>query len=300
MIIRIKHPLAIHELGHRDNQEDFLYPSADKVTESNRLFILCDGMGGHEHGEVASKTVSLALADYLHEHADANTIISDAIILAALDYAYGKLDKADDGADRKMGTTLCLLLIHRGGATLMHVGDSRIYHIRPSDNKILYQSRDHSLVYDLYQSGEISYDEMRTSSQKNILTRAMQPGADNRVKPSIVHITDIRPDDYFYICSDGMLEHMDNDELCRIICAGKTDEVKRADLITATANNQDNHSAWLIHIGDVKHDEYDNNLDNDEQTTPDNAINIKPRTKAEANDVDIVINSKNNTIKPIH
>lgn len=270
-------PQAIYELGKRDNQEDAIYPMIGEATDRDRIFILCDGMGGHEKGEVASNTISKALAEYLNKNASADAVVGDNVLLAALEYAYKQLDAKDDGAAKKMGTTLCLLLFHRGGLTAMHIGDSRIYHIRPSEKRLLYQSKDHSLVYDLYQAGEISYDEMRTSPQKNIITRAIQPGEDNRVRPSIVHITDIRPGDYFYICSDGMLEQMENDELCNLFSANTSDDKKRQQLIAGTFDNKDNHSAYFIHINNVLKEEGDDNLLNNEQTSSDNALNIKPR-----------------------
>lgn len=293
MIIHLQQPLAVYELGQRSNQEDYLYPVDGKCSISDHLFILCDGMGGHEHGEVASKTVCLTMAEYITKHLDSNsTVVDDCVLLSAIDAAYEKLDSMDDGSDRKMGTTLCLLLFHGGGATVMHIGDSRIYHLRPRENRILYQSKDHSLVYDLYQSGEISYDEMRTSPQKNILTRAIQPGTDNRVKPSVVHITDIQPDDYFFICSDGMLEQMDNDELFRIICGKGTDEKKRSMFIASTMDNKDNHSAWLIHIDEVENVPEDSALIGDEASSKDNAINIIP---LKSDDVNVVHTMPNKT-----
>lgn len=279
-------PQAIYELGQRQNQEDAIFPKIGEATNRDRLFVLCDGMGGHEKGEVASNTISQALAEYLDKNASADAVVSDDTLLAALEYAYQQLDAKDDGAAKKMGTTLCLLLFHRGGLTAMHIGDSRIYHIRPSEHRIVYQSKDHSLVYDLYQAGEITFDEMRTSPQKNIITRAIQPGEDNRVRPAIVHITDIKPGDYFYICSDGMLEQMENEELCNLLSAKGSDEKKRQQLIASTADNKDNHSAYLIHINKVEHEQGDENLLDDEQTTPDNAINIKPRVE-ETEDVSV-------------
>ncbi len=281
-------PQAIYELGQRQNQEDAIFPSKCEATDRDRLFILCDGMGGHEKGEVASNTISQALAEYLDKNASDNAVVSDDVLLAALEYAYQQLDAKDNGAAKKMGTTLCLLLLHRGGLTAMHIGDSRIYHIRPSEHRIVYQSKDHSLVYDLYQAGEITYDEMLTSAQKNIITRAIQPGEDNRVRPSIVHIADIQDGDYFYICSDGMLEQMENNELCKLFSADDTDEKKCQQLIAATADNKDNHSAYFIHINNVEREDGDDNLLDDEQTTPDNAIYIKPRMAEEEDDVSII------------
>lgn len=284
MKIEIYQPQAIWELGQRDNQEDSIFPAFGKATDDDRLFILCDGMGGHEHGEVASQTVCKAMSDTILSLSKQS--FTDDDLLDALQTAYRQLDCLDNSHLRKMGTTLCLLYFHQGGLTAAHIGDSRIYHIRPKENRILYQSRDHSLVYDLYQAGEISYEEMHTSPQKNIITRAIQPGEESRVRPAIVHIADIQPGDYFYICSDGMLEQMDNDELCRLLSADGSDEKKRMQLIAATSDNKDNHSAYLIHIKEVTHEAGDDLLLDDEQTSKDNALNIRPQSQSD--DVSIV------------
>ena len=284
MKIEIYQPLAIWELGQRDNQEDSIFPAFGKATDDDRLFILCDGMGGHEHGEVASQTVCKAMSDTILSLSKQS--FTDDDLLDALQTAYRQLDCLDNSHLRKMGTTLCLLYFHQGGLTAAHIGDSRIYHTRPKENRILFQSRDHSLVYDLYQAGEISYEEMRTSPQKNIITRAIQPGEENRVRPAIVHIADIQPGDFFYICSDGMLEQMDNDELCRLLSTDGSDEKKRMQLIAATSDNKDNHSAYLIHIKEVMREAGDNMLLDDEQTSKDNAVNIRPQSQSD--DVSIV------------
>ena len=224
MKIELYPPLFIHELGQRDNQEDSLFPSADGATENVRLFIVCDGMGGYEKGEVASQTVCRSLGKWFHDNAIPETPFVDDLLHLALETAYQELDKYDNGSLMNMGTTLTLLYIHRHGITAAHIGDSRIYHIRPTNiihnddehRKLRYISRDHSLVFDLFQSGEITYEEMLVHPKKNIITRAMQPGEYNRVYPDIIHITDIQRDDYFYLCSDGMLENMSNGELVGI------------------------------------------------------------------------------------
>lgn len=284
MKIEIYQPQAIWELGQRDNQEDSIFPAFGEATDDDRLFVLCDGMGGHEHGEVASQTVCKAMSDTLLSLSKQS--FTDDDLLYALQAACRQLDSLDNSHLRKMGTTLCLLYFHQGGLTAAHIGDSRIYHIRPKENRILYQSRDHSLVYDLYQAGEISYEEMRTSPQKNIITRAIQPGEENRVRPAIVHIADIQPGDYFYICSDGMLEQMSNDELCRLLSSDGSDEKKLMQLIAATSDNKDNHSAYLIHIKEVMREAGDDLLPDDEQTSKDNALNIRPQSQSD--DVSIV------------
>lgn len=277
-------PLSIHEIGQRTNQEDAI------AQWDNRLFVLCDGMGGHEKGEVASQTVCQSLVKWFENNIKDNSF-SDELFLAALEQAYSELDTFDNVSLRKMGTTLTLLYIHSEGITAAHMGDSRIYHIRPNVG-VLYQSRDHSLVFDLFQLGEISYDEMQNFAQKNIVTRAMTPNEDNRMRPDIIHITDIQPGDYFYMCSDGMLEQMNNNELAALLSSDVSDEEKRQRLIAATANNQDNHSAWLIHVKDIIREEGDEQLINEEPTARCNAINIIRQRENDAEKEDVVIVEK--------
>lgn len=279
MKILLYPPLSIHEIGQRDNQEDSI------IQLDNLLFILCDGMGGHEHGEVASQTVCQALGEWYQNRAIHP--LGKPQVEDALAYAYAQLDKKDDGALKKMGTTLTLIYIGSEGIIAAHMGDSRIYHVRPGVG-ILYQSRDHSLAFDLYQAGEISYEEMLNFGQKNVITRAMTPGEDNRMRPDIIHITDIQSGDYFYMCSDGMLEQMSNDELVALLSSDASDEDKQQQLIAATANNQDNHTAWMIHVKDVAKEEGDEQLVNEEPNARCNAINIIPQSVSEPDD-DVVI-----------
>lgn len=278
MKISLYPPFSIHEIGQRDNQEDAI------VQWDNRLFVLCDGMGGHEKGEVASQTVCQSIVDWYNSRAIHP--LGKPQIEDALAYAYARLDEKDDGEFKKMGTTLTILYIGSEGVVAAHIGDSRIYHIRPGVG-VLYQSRDHSLAFDLFQAGEISYEEMQNFTQKNVITRAMTPGLENRHRADIIHITDIQSGDYFYMCSDGMLEQMSNDELMSVFSSEETDEEKQKRLIEATDNNQDNHSAWLIHIKEVIEEKGDEALENEEPTSRCNAINIIPADNGEA-DVQII------------
>ena len=217
---------------------------------------------------------------WFQEHASSVEAFTNEQLKEALTYAYEQLDKQDDGSLKKMGTTLTLIYLHCNGITAAHIGDSRIYHIRPTEG-LKYMSRDHSLVFELFQAGEITYEEMQTSPQKNIITRAMQPGEENRVRPDLIQITDIRPGDYFYLCSDGMLEQMSDAELATLLSSKISDEEKRQQLIRATTNNSDNHTAWLIHVKEVVAEEGDEQLENEEPTSHCNALNIVPPPTSE-------------------
>ena len=281
MQISLYPPLSIHEIGQRPNQEDSI------IQWNSRLFVLCDGMGGHEKGKVASQTVCQSIASWFDEHVNPDDPFTDDQLRSAIECAYTELDKFADGNPRQMGTTLTLLYIHKQGVTAAHIGDSRIYHIRPNIGT-LYQSRDHSLVFDLFQAGEITYEEMLNYPRKNIVTRAMTPGEDNRMRADIIHISEIQPDDYFYMCSDGMLEQMSNDELLTLLSSEATDEEKRKRLIETTVSNQDNHSAWLIHIKEVVEEDGDNAFENEEPISRCNALNILPVVDSDS-DVQVII-----------
>lgn len=250
---------TIYELGQRANQEDAIFPKHGAVQDTDRLFILCDGMGGHESGEVASSTVCAVMSRSVLRSLEGQEEpeFTREMLLQALDDAYDALDQKDNGADKKMGTTMTFLKFHRKGCTIAHIGDSRVYHIRPgkdaADTQILFQTRDHSLVNDLIEVGELTPEGARTFRQKNVITRAMQPNMDRRCKADIQEITDIRPGDYFYMCSDGMLEEMEEEHI-RFNFSAQTgsDENKIRILVEATSQNRDNHSAIVVHILDVE------------------------------------------------
>ncbi|MCH5311610.1 MAG: serine/threonine-protein phosphatase [Prevotella sp.] len=257
---------SIWECGQRTDsqgnphQEDSIYPEHGKHSELDRLFILCDGMGGHDAGEVASATVCKAMSQSILANVhDKDGFFSSEDFTKALNDAFEALDTRDSGAEKKMGTTMTFLKLHNEGAFLAHLGDSRIYHIRPGKNgestEILKQTDDHSLINDLIKVGELRKEEARLSKQKNILTRAMQPHMDRRPKADIYTTTDIKPGDYFYMCSDGMLEQPDMEEgtsLKNIFSElGGDDENKVEMLKSVTENNKDNHTAIIIHITDV-------------------------------------------------
>lgn len=267
---------TIYEMGQRENQEDWIYPATGKESEEDRLFVLCDGMGGHQAGEVASKTVCEAISQYVLNNYEAEGPFTDEDMQKAVDAAFDALDNLeteDTPQKQKMGTTMTCLKLHDKGYTIAHIGDSRVYHIRPNnddDADILYVTRDHSLVNDLIAIGELTEEEAKLSKQKNVITRAMQPGMERRPAPD-VHSSDIESGDFFYLCSDGMLEEMDDTNIKYLFHLFRTNEKKLAKkLIKHTENNQDNHSAIIIHVLKVMPDQ-----DGEEETSLTKALVLR-------------------------
>lgn len=297
MKITIKQPLSFSEIGFKDNQEDFLWPLPNAVTVDDRVFLMCDGMGGHDNGELASKTAATALGKYLTSHPSPDGIVTKAMFEQALAYGYDELDKVDNGAVKKMGTTMTCLVLHRGGALVAHIGDSRVYHIRPSladehgRSGIIYQSADHSLVNDLLRSGEITEEEAADFPQKNVITRAMQPHLERRYKADILNIDDVQAGDYFFLCCDGVLEQLTNDTLGEILKNQTLDDNAKINAIKKVCDGKthDNYTCWLIPVLDVQKEETDVAQDDEEQV----AVTVEQAPHETPNDAETKVNAEN-------
>ena len=263
MKITIRQPLCFSEIGRKDNQEDCIYPSAEVVSVQNKFFVLCDGMGGHENGEVASATVCDSLGRYLDEHQPEDGVMTPEQFKQALEYAYNELDKKDVGGIKKMGTTMTCLYLHQNGYLVAHIGDSRIYHIRPNTG-IMYQSSDHSLVNDLLRAGELTEEEAINFPQKNIITRAMQPNLERRHKADVYSFNDIQKGDYFFLCSDGVLEQLTNDKLCEILATSNLSDCQKLNAIKniCDGKTKDNYTCYLIPVDDVVVENEDTQVNN--------------------------------------
>lgn len=248
--MKIGMPYALNEMGKRSNQEDSVFPPKGDATPLTRLFMVCDGMGGHENGEVASGLVCSTFGANL-ANIDHNTF-TVAVFEQTLDAAYNALDAADPSPEsqRKMGTTLTMLYIGDKEVVAAHMGDSRVYHVRPSaENPILYQSYDHSLVNELVRAEIITPEEALTHPRRNVIMRAMQPHLDPRHKADVRTIKDVAAGDYFFLCSDGILESLSNDVLVEIL-RRRVSDVEKVEAIKelCTASSNDNFSAYLIPV----------------------------------------------------
>lgn len=253
-MIKIRKPLSFTEIGRKDNQEDYLYPA--KADEKTRVFIMCDGMGGHDNGEVASRTAADTLGNYL----SSCSAIDIPVFETGLAKAYDALDNIDTNSVKKPGTTMTCLCLNDDNYLVAHIGDSRIYHVRPTlfnpktkRGGILYQSSDHSLVNDLLKAGELTEEEARDFPQKNVITRAMQPHLPKRYKADVYVFDDIMGGDYFFLCCDGVLEQLSNEALCEILAESNLNDQQKLARIKAVCDGKtrDNYTCWLVPIDKV-------------------------------------------------
>jgi len=247
MKIVIKKPFALNETGGRSNNEDAVYPSKGIALSDSGLFMVCDGVGGAEKGEIASELAIQSIRDFFQKNPFIGSYQSylERVI-------YYTQERFDDYLDahpqaKGMGTTLTLLYFSSSGALLAHIGDSRIYHIRAGN--ILFQTDDHSLVNSLVKNNIITPEEALAHPQRNVITRAIQGNSVSKVKADVTMITDLRPGDYFFLCSDGILEKVSNDILCSILSKKITNDEKIAEIYNQCfGQTRDNFSAYLVQV----------------------------------------------------
>ena len=289
MKISIRKPIGYSQIGRKDQQEDAVWPLFSEVSSNNPCIVLCDGVGGSEHGEIASQTSSKVIGEYLTKILKENHAVSDADLHEAVNLAYDELEKIDtessDEGSVSMATTLTCVCIHNDGILAAHMGDSRIYHVRPGQG-LLYQSADHSLVNTLLQAGEITLEEAKNFPRKNVITKAIQPHGKKRFKAEVQHLTDIQIGDYIFLCCDGVLEQLTNERLVEILSMNCSDKEKLV-LLEAESTNKtkDNYTAYLIPIDKVsgvstiEHEEEVATIEV-ETASPNVAIQSAPKTSS--------------------
>jgi serine/threonine protein phosphatase PrpC len=204
-------------------------------------------------------------------------ILTKELLNEALTKAYRALDEQDNGALRKMGTTFTFIGLHAGGCLAAHIGDSRIYQIRPGKG-LLYQSADHSLVNDLLKTGEITVEEAIGHPQKSVLTRVMQPCLEQPYKAEMHQLYDIQSGDYFFLCSDGVLEQLTNEQLLSILSDATLSDKEKVEKLEAVSRGKtkDNYTAYLIPIDQVELEANDRTSSEDNNIVMATAIPSPP------------------------
>lgn len=276
MKIQTNKIFALNEIGGRSNNEDSIYPSKENATKDDTLFLVCDGVGGAEKGEMASKLVCEGFGFYFMKKTDDRTLFNEDFVKGALEYSQGKIDAylAENPDCKGMGTTLTLLHLNAQGATIAHVGDSRVYQIRAG--KIIFKTQDHSFVNELVKGGIITQEKAKTHPKRNVITRAIQGNSVKSTKADVFVQTDVQAGDYFFLCSDGILEQITDEILIKILSAKTLDKEKINEINTrCNGHTKDNYSCYLIPIKAVEiDDDIPTGIISDEIT--DNIVEPKP------------------------
>jgi protein phosphatase len=247
MNITIERPFAATDKGKRANNEDFIYPLSELASSEQRLFLVCDGVGGAEKGEIASALACESFQTYFNTFLESDLPDED-FINKATQYTESCFDEYVDSHPEATGmaTTMTLLYIGTSGVVVAHVGDSRIYHFRK--NEILFQTEDHSLVNSLVKLGKITKEEVETYPSRNVITRAIE-GSLNPTIADINVIRDIEAGDTFLMCSDGVVEHLSDKELCNIFLWNRNAEsIKDALVEHCSEKSNDNFSFYVIPV----------------------------------------------------
>lgn len=248
MDIKLNQAYSFHQVGDREYQEDARFPDMDKPSPNQRFFIVCDGVGGCDKGEVASQTVCAAIGKAMRL-TDFKKDFTNADFNRVLDTAYDALDRKATPENREMATTLSFVCFHGGGCTMAHIGDSRVYHIRLSEG-ILYRSEDHSMVNSMVHNGMLTPEQAINHPQGNVITRYMEPVEpdENRCMATVMRTVNVKGGDYFFLCSDGVLHCISDDKLIEILESDESDETKMRKIATRCENSEDNNTACLISV----------------------------------------------------
>ena len=238
----------ISQQGQREHNEDSIFPNEEIETIYDNLFLVCDGVGGHAKGEIASDLVCTQINSFFTsnqiECSDASTINE------ALKFVETKFDSymVKNPSAVGMASTLTLLHLHKKGATVAHVGDSRVYQFR--EGKIIFRTKDHSLVQNLFDIGVLkSEEEMATHSRRNEITRAIQGASIKRTQADVIVLTDIREKDIFFLCTDGVLESFSDKSLESLFSSGDPlDTIVATIALQCSKTSQDNFSAYFVEV----------------------------------------------------
>lgn len=191
------------------------------------LFVVADGMGGAQAGEVASGLAVDAFKEPLDESADPEPRMAEAVRRANLAIH----EKSNSGDEfQGMGTTITALLLGDDELTIAHVGDSRAYRVRGGELTRL--TRDHSLVGEMVRRGAITEAEAEVHPQRSILTRALGPEDDVEIDTLSYAV---KPGDVYLICSDGLTGMVDEATIAREMESGKPAK-EIADTLIRNAN----------------------------------------------------------------
>ena len=212
----------------RDDNQDNIFVSDGPVGTLPNLYIVADGMGGHAAGDFASRYAIQKVVEFVKNSTVKNPIsLLRRALISANDEVYQEAKK--DVTKGGMGTTMVVCVVDGSRLICGNIGDSRLYLIKgetpekeamaganheEDNNEIVQITMDHSLVEELIRTGQLDRNKGRNHPEKNIITRAM--GSRDEAVPDFFEVT-VSPGDRILLCSDGLSNMVENDEIRDII-----------------------------------------------------------------------------------
>ena len=217
---------------------------ADNVQRRSYVYAVCDGMGGESFGELASMIAVKTLSVY--QETDLRLTVFEYVKRANM-HICKEMDKFN-GA--RIGTTLALLYIRDNKATAFNIGDSRVYLLRKGDLYLM--TEDHTEAQRMVEMGMISEDEAEVHPAKNKLTQHLGIYPDEMmIEPFISQEVKLKKNDVLLVCSDGLTDMIDADELREILTMDNCNTTDVAKELAATAQaygGRDNTTAVVITV----------------------------------------------------
>ena len=232
----------------RKINQDCVFASEEPVGNLPNLFIVADGMGGHNAGDFASRSAVKYMTDHIRSSEEKEPV---AILRSAIENANSMLLKESTEHEelKGMGTTLVVSSVTDGHLHVANIGDSRLYVLGAEG--IAQITVDHSLVEEMVRIGEISRADARTHPDKNIITRAL--GTTAEVDIDFFDET-IEEGDVILMCSDGLTNMVEDSVIEAVLKEDLTIEEKTQKLINTANKNggKDNIAVIIIEPGTIK------------------------------------------------
>lgn len=223
----------------RTNNEDAV--TIECIAPEIDLVMVADGMGGHLGGEIASKMVLEIVGDHLKQGDVSPTAIREAVQEANKRiFEMSETEETCSG----MGTTLVLAVVCSTNVLIANVGDSRAYYYQAETKALQQVTRDHSLAEELFQTGKLTKETVKTFPLRNVITRAV--GTEPSVNVDFFEI-DWLTDDMILLCSDGLTEEICDEILLKKLALDKPIQVLCNDLVKMArhAGGRDNITILL-------------------------------------------------------
>ncbi len=225
----------------RSSNQDYVFKTTDPIGPLPNLFLLADGMGGYNGGEVASKETVEKMCEFIENAKDSSGV---EVLTGAAKCANSVIyQKANDSEDLKnMGTTIVAATIDGDTMTVLNVGDSRLYTISDDIRQV---THDHSWVAEMVSVGAISEEQAKTHSDRNKITRAV--GAETRLKPDVFEVQ-LKEGEVVLLCSDGLYTMVENDVIKDVIKSTSSPADAAAKLVELANKNggADNVSVIIV------------------------------------------------------